>query len=120
MVYQRPTPYLPPAISRTLNPYTYQPDTINALWVAADVDNCDNREGATFVDVVDFCFSYVLFVEREKQVRVLEYSKGVNEKPKDSTVASTAQNCRAECTAAEMVPGTLLCVVVWYRCDLCS
>lgn len=44
-----------------------QPDTINALWVAADLDT---REGTTFVDVVDFCFNCVLFMEREKEARV--------------------------------------------------
>lgn len=42
-----------------------QPDTISALWVAADLDS---REGTTFVDVVDFCFNCVLFMEQEKEV----------------------------------------------------
>lgn len=43
-----------------------QPDTISALWVAADLDS---RPGTTFVDVVDFCFNCVLFMEREKEAR---------------------------------------------------
>lgn len=41
-----------------------QSDIINALWETADMDS---REGTTFVDVVDFCFNCVLFLEREKQ-----------------------------------------------------
>lgn len=35
--------------------------------MAADLDS---REGTTFVDVVDFCFNCVLFMEREKEVRI--------------------------------------------------
>jgi len=34
--------------------------------VAADLDS---RQGTTFVDVVDFCFNCVLFMEREKEAR---------------------------------------------------
>lgn len=59
-------PPLPPAFSPSLPLYfsLSQPDTISALWVAADLDS---REGTTFVDVVDFCFNCVLFMEREKE-----------------------------------------------------
>lgn len=48
--------------------FDVQPDTINALWEAAELDN---RDGTTFVDVVDFCFNCVLFLEREKEVETL-------------------------------------------------
>eukprot|EP00903_Cladosiphon_okamuranus_P006391 g6256.t1 len=45
-----------------------EPDTISALWVASDLDS---RDGTTFVDVVDFCFNCVLFMEREKEARIV-------------------------------------------------
>lgn len=54
---------------------TPQPDTIGALWVAADLDS---REGTTFVDVVDFCFNCVLFMEQEKEASKGFHSRGVN------------------------------------------
>lgn len=57
-----PTCFLPVSLSLSLT----QPDTISALWVAADLDS---RDGTTFVDVVDFCFNCVLFMEREKEAR---------------------------------------------------
>lgn len=42
-----------------------QSDAVNALWEAADLGS---REDATFLDIVDFCFTCALLFDIEKQV----------------------------------------------------
>ncbi|CAN0069986.1 unnamed protein product [Ectocarpus sp. 12 AP-2014] len=84
-----------------------EPDTINALWVAADLDT---REGTTFVDVVDFCFNCVLFMEREKEARVkiLQRARSTGTSASQSNMPGRAAPGAAAVARAEAVAAAAL------------
>ncbi|CAM9155214.1 unnamed protein product [Hapterophycus canaliculatus] len=82
-----------------------EPDTISALWTAADLDS---RSGTTFVDVVDFCFNCVLFMEREKEVKTLQRTRNTASRASQNGLSGRATPGAAAVARAEAVAAAAL------------